>query len=471
MTQETNIFNKEPQPALQQQPAKAPVTNPLPDHAEQDKNPLGGILKKAGIVVAALVVLFILFKLLSGFFAKKPQNVELTYWGLWEDAPLMKTIISDFERENPTIHINYSKQDIKDHYRQKLTTRIQNGSGPDIYRFHNTWLTQMSNFLLPLPVETISKDEFKKNFYPTTIPDLTKNGGIYGIPLEIDTLSLFINNDIFKAAGATPPTDWNQFGDLARSLTVKDTSGKIKTSGAALGAFDNIDHASDILSLLFLQNGVDLGAFNKYPQQEASALTYYSSFATGDGNVWDTSLDPSGLAFTKGNLAMYFGYSWDMLTIKAGNPNLSFSVTDVPHLTGTDQTVASYWAEGVSSKSKHQKEAFLFMKFLAKKDTELKLYTETSKARLFGEPYARSDLSDLLKDNQFVYPFVRQAPKASSSYFASDTHDDGLNDQMNAYLGNAVRSMLGNTSAESADSTLTSGVLQVLNQFSHSTSP
>lgn len=475
MAEETNIFNKQSsgipqnnaapktQPPQQQVPAQQKPA-PYPENLNEE-NPLFGILKKAGIVLISLIILFILIRLVSGIFAKKPEKVDLTYWGLWEDPVLMKSIISDFERENPNITINYSKQDIKDHYRQKLTTRIQNGNGPDIYRFHNSWLPQLSNYLTPLPLDVISKEDFKKNFYPTTITDLTKNGGIFGIPLEMDTLSLFINEDIFKAAGANPPTDWNQFGDLARSLTVKDTSGKIKTSGAALGTFDNINHASDIISLLFVQNGVDLSAFDKYPQQEASALTFYSAFANGDGNVWDNSLDPSLLAFIKGNLAMYFGYSWDVLVIKAANPNLSFQVVEVPHLTGTDQSIASYWAEGISSKTKHQKEAFLFLKFLAKKETETKLFTEASKSRLFGEPYARQDLAGLLKDNQLIYPFVSQAPKAKSTYFSSNTFDDGLNDQMNAYLGNAIRSMSGNTSAESADSTLISGVAQVLSQF------
>src|SRR5207244_1425991 len=105
---------------------------------------------------------------------------------------------------------------------------------------------------------------------------------------------------------------------------------------------------------------------------------------------------------------------------------------------------------GISNKSKHQKEALLFMKFLSQKDTMQKLYSQEAKTRLFGEPYARADLADLLRENTLVYPFVAQGKDAKSSFFISDTNDNGLNSQMNGYLGNAVRSVLGNTSPDSA---------------------
>ncbi len=467
MPQETNIFSSNTQsqvPVKSQASASSPQPPPPPPPPSPGNgNFFPGILKKIGIIILVLVIGFLLFKVFTGFFGKKNEKVTLTYWGLWEDPSSMKAVISDFERENPNITIVYSKEDIRQ-YRQRLLTRIQNGNGPDIFRFHNSWTGTILGSLLPLPQDVIGKDDFRKVFYPTALTDLSRNGGIYGIPLEVDDLSLFINTDIFKAASLNPPTTWDEFNQDARQLTVPDSSGNIQTAGAALGAFDNVTHAPDIISLFFLQNGVNFNAFNKSGSQVNDALTYYTSFATGDSKVWDPTLDPSILAFGKGNLAMYFGYSWDVFQLKQINPNLQFQIVDVPHLPGREMTVASYWAEGISSKTKYKKEAFLFLKYLSKKETEQKMFSEISKTRLFGEPYARTDLADLLKDNQFAYPFVRQAPKAQYSYFVSDTFDDGLNSQMNGYLGNAIRSILGNTSIETANETLTAGVLQVLGQ-------
>src|ERR1035437_1886814 len=104
----------------------------------------------------------------------------------------MNSIIADFEKSNPNIKINYSKQDIKQ-YRETLTTRIGNGTGPDIFYFHNTWLPMFKNSLLPMSQDVITNQDFSKNFYPVAQADLISNGAIYGIPAEIDTLALYVN--------------------------------------------------------------------------------------------------------------------------------------------------------------------------------------------------------------------------------------------------------------------------------------
>lgn len=419
-----------------------------------------GFLLIVGFI--AIIVVMVLPKL-----TKIPLGgqVTLTYWGLWEDSSVMEGIISDFERDNPAIKIEYSKQDQKQ-YRSRLLTRINNDTGPDIFRFHNTWYPMLSNILLPIPESTISKEEFVRSYYPVIQKDLIKNGAIYGIPLEIDTLSLFINNSLSQSAGLSVPATWNDFINNARAMTVKDENGKIKTAGAAMGTYENITHAPDILSLLFLQNAVDFNNIDSSSDRIQGALSFYTSFANDQNNVWDNTLDSSILAFSKGNLGMFFGYSWDYFIIKQFNPNLSFSIVSVPQLPGQNTTLASYWAEGVSVKSKHQKEAFLFMKYLAQKDTAIKLYQSEAKTRAFGEPYARIDLSDTLKSNPNVYTFVFQAPSASSSIFVDSTFDEGLNQEANTYLLNTINEINANNgSVQTAYDTFSKGITQVLQKY------
>lgn len=248
-------------------------------------------------------------------------------------------------------------------------------------------------------------------------------------------------------------------------LTVKDNNDKIQTAGAALGTFDNITHAPDILSLLFLQNGVNLQNMQESSDRLTSALNFYTSFTTDADNVWDDTLDPSILAFAKGNLAMFFGYSWDFFTIKQYDPNLSFQVVAVPQLPNQKVDLASYWGEGVSVKSKHPKEAFLFMKYLAEKNTEEALYAEEAKTRTFGEPYARVDLASALKSNPLLYPFVQNGAFAFSSPFVDSTYDNGLNQALDTYLGNAVNSVIDGGSPETAVSTLIQGTGQVFQKY------
>ncbi len=423
------------------------------------------VLKIGGIILIIILVLAISFRfVLPMFSSKKVENVTLTYWGLWEDNRVMEQVLSEFTRTHPNIKVEYAKQDIKD-YRDRLITRVGNGNGPDIFRYHNTWVTPLSKILTPLSADVISPTEYKKNYYPVIQSDLTRNGAIYGIPLSIDTLTLFVNTEILTSGGQTIPTTWDEFIKVSKALTVKDEQQKIKTSGASIGTFDNITHAPDIASLVMLQNGTNFYDLTNTAKNASDALSFYTSFASDQNNIWDGTLDPSLTAFAKGNVAMYFGYSWDIFTIKSLNPALAFTTNVVPNLPNKHLSVASYWVEGVSSKSKHQKEAMELMKYLAQKETAQKFYTETAKTRLFGEPYARVDLGESLKNNSLVSAVITQAPYAVSSLFASDTYDQAFNGTLNNYLGNAIRSMLNNTSSDTAVQTLNNGVLQVLQQY------
>ncbi len=429
-----------------------------------------GLVKKIIIgVVIFLVLIFIVFLIIPKRQAVK--NVKLAWWGLWEDSRVVQTLIDDFHRKNPNITVEYIKQD-PEQYRSRLITRAKQGSGPDVFRYHNTWVPMFSDVLLPLPADVIKPGEFKKNYYPVMQKDLVQNGAIYGIPLEADTLALFVNTELFKSKGLDVPQNWTDFLKAARALTVK-SDGKIKTAGAALGTFGNITHAPDIISLVFTQQGVDMKKFTDPSEQnkknKSVALEFYTSFTIGDQNVWDSTLDESILAFSRGNLAMYFGYSWDVFKIQALNKNLEFKVYSVPGLEGgRNKTIASYWVEGASSKSRNQKEALLFMQYLAQKETAQRFYSEQAKTRAFGEPYARVDLQASLKDNKLVYPFVSQLNNSSSSLFSSDTHDgdDGLNFLSNNYLGNAINSIVNdNSSIESVVDALNQGVSQVLQKY------
>lgn len=464
----------DPNTPVPQQPA--PVTQDLATGGSKSK--ILSIIVGAFVLILIVVLVFIF--VIPRIFPSKPGKATLTYWGLWEDPAVMNQVIADFNRQYPDIKVNYERQDIKGlgKYIDRLTTRIQNGTGPDIYRYHSSWPPQLKGYLLPFPADVVSALSLDSAYYGAVKNDLKVNGAYYGVPLEIDTLALFVNTDLLKAADvANPPSNWNELIDTAATLTVPDETGKIKTAGVALGTYDNIYHASDIISLLFVQNGADLYNLAGPAKQNAvEALgNYYTFFAKGDqngtGKTWDGSMENSKLAFADGKLAMYFGYSWDIFEIKARNPNLNFKVVPVPHIPSDtnesfrSKTMASYWVEGVSPKTKYAKEAFTFLSFLGKKETLEKLYALESKTRLFGELYPRRDMKSLLAGNPMLIPFLEQADNAASTPFSSDTYDDAMNAALNTYLGNAVNSILNGTSPESAIDTLGAGETQVLSKY------
>ena len=392
---------------------------------------------------------------------QKPKEVTLTYWGLWESETVMKGVLDEWEKKNPNIKVNYIQQSPKE-YRERLQSALARNQGPDIFRYHISWMPMLKNEVAPIPSDVMTTADFESTYYPVIKENLRLGTSYVGLPLGMDTLALFYNEDIFQAAGKTPPTSWDQLRQTAIELTTHDESGRIQTAGVALGTTSNVEHWSDILGLMMLQNGVDLA--NPTSQLAQDALIYYTIFNKTD-NVWNETLPSSTIAFATGKVAMYFGYSWDIFELKNINPNLKFKVVEIPQLPDTEVNWASFWVEGVSKRSQASKESWEFLKFLSSKETLQKLYQTQSQTRLFGELYPRMDMAGLLSTNNLVIPFITQASQAKTWYLCSRTHDNGINDRMIKYFEDAVNGINSGNSSDDVLSITAQGVSQLLSQY------
>jgi len=430
------------------------------------------IIKKIIVILLIIVVAVSLASLLGFTKVKlpflKPKAVTLTYWGLWEEENVIKPLIDDYQKNHPNVTINYIKQS-KIQYRERLQNVIDKGEGPDLFRFHNTWLPMFKNSLSPLPKSVMTVQEFQNTFYPVAYDNLFSNGNIYGLPLEVDTLALFYNEDLFQKGGATVPTTWNELRAVANSLTVKDADGRIKISGIALGTAGNIEHFSDILGLMFMQNGTDLRKISSTFSKDGhnlgeDTLKYYTNFTLLD-HVWDETMDNSIVAFAGGKVAMIIAPSWEIFEIKNLNSTLPFKIVPVPQIPEKNLNWATYWVEGVSAKSKNQEAAWDFLNYLVTKENLIKMYTLCANSRLFGEPYSRLDLAATLKSDVLVSPFITQTSNAASWYLASRTYDNGINDQNIKYLEDAVNNVIRGGDVLKSLQTVEQGFSQVLDRY------
>ncbi|MCL4365960.1 extracellular solute-binding protein [Patescibacteria group bacterium] len=301
-------------------------------------------MKKIIIIALSLSIVlgFIVWKFgpsISLFNKPKEQGpITLTYWGLWEDDSLIKPLIAEYQKQHPNISINYERKSSVN-YRTRVQTQIREGVGPDVFMIHNTWLPMFQSDLAAAPSEVFSLADYKTMFYPVASDSFIKGNSIYGAPMEIDGLALFYNEEMLNAVGGKPPKNWQEFIDLAIKMKVQDASG-IQTAGAAMGTAGNVDHWSDILGLLLLQQpGVDLS--NLATPQVAEVLKFYTGFVTDPRKKsWDVNLPKSTDMFASGRLGFYFAPSWRAHELRVANPNLKFKVAPVPQL--SSKTVA--WA-------------------------------------------------------------------------------------------------------------------------------
>lgn len=441
-------------------PPQSPSSDNLQPVYEENKSKYFIII---GAVAVFLLLFFILFTVLFG--GKKTKTITLSYWGLWEDSQIFAPLINQYQMKNPQIKINYEKMSPQD-YREKLLARSKNGQGPDIFRFHNTWLPTIKDLASPLPTKIMTNEEFDKTFYKIHQKDLKIGNFYYGLPLEIDGLVLLYNDDLFKKIGiTTAPSNWDEMTEVVNKFSSAiDKSGHPITPAIAMGTSSNVDHFSDIFGLLLVQNGGDIRKLDK--PEAAGALESFRKFAEAPNKIWSEDLPPSMTAFAQEKVAMVIAPSWQIINVKNTNPDLKLKVTTIPSVPGsTPVSIASYWVEGVSKYSTKQLEAWKFLRFLIEKENQTKLYELEGKVRLFGEPYSRVDLAPLLVNNEYIGPAVKQAANYVSVPVISRTYDNGINDEIITYLTNAVNQTIQGVSYSEALLTAKKGIDQVFLKY------
>lgn len=457
--------NSSNEPVVEEAPEEITTVEELPSSDEpaiykENTNPPFLFI---GVGLAIFIFLLLIFSsLFSGKKIKKPVN--LIYWGLWEEKEIFQPLIDEYQKKNPNVKIIYQKMS-PDSYREKLIVRSKNNQGPDIFRYHNTWLPEIKEVLSPLPSSVMTNSEFETTFYEIYQKDLKVGRYYYGIPLYIDSLVMIYNRGLFKKAGILKePATWDDILDIVPRLTVKDQQGNLVTAGIAIGTASNIEHFSDIFALFLVQNGGDLKNINS--QEAVSALEAYRKFAEIPNQFWNEDMPNSINAFIQEKVAIIFVPSWQILNIKLMNPELDFKVVTVPIIPGGKTiSVANYWVEGVSRFSKNQIEAWKFLKFLSEKENLTKFYEIQSRTRLFGNAYSRKDLANLLIQNEYLGPVVKQAENLVSIPLISRTSDNGLNDSLIKYLENAINSTIQGVSYQEALKTMSQGVEQIFNQY------
>lgn len=467
-----------PLPNVAEKPTATPVqATKEPMMASIRKNPM----KFLPFALAALVVVGVVGFLISRFLGGGSQSATnstsnntannrqtvpttqttLTYWGLWEPNEVLEQVLKDFEQQNPGVKVQYVKQSHLD-YRERLQTAIASQNGPDVFRYHASWVPMLKAELATMPSSIMSASEYQQTFYPIAFQQLQSNGQIVGIPLMYDGLALYYNKTHLQAANAQPPETWAELKTLASQLTIRSSEG-VERGGLAIGNASNVEHFADIIGLLMLQNGADPSK----PTSKAGveALTFYTNFYTKD-KVWDENLPTSTVAFARGEASMMFAPSWRALEVKATNPQLEFGIVPVPKLGDEKITWGSYWAEGVNGKSKSKDAGWKLLKYLSSKDVQQKLYSSQSEVRAFGEPYSRVDLASSLSSDQYVGAYLQDAPNAKSWYLNTYTHDNGINDLIIKYYQDAVNAVIAGTKeAEAAMTTVEQGTQQVLRQY------
>jgi multiple sugar transport system substrate-binding protein len=133
---------------------------------------------------------------------------EISYW-LWDtnQLPAYKACAAEFQKQNPDITVKITQTAWSDYW-TGISTGFVSGSAPDVFtdhlaRYPEFALNEQLVDLAPL----IKQDKVDTGIYVGELFKLwSKEGKQYGLPKDWDTIAIFYNKDMMKAAGVDPAT-------------------------------------------------------------------------------------------------------------------------------------------------------------------------------------------------------------------------------------------------------------------------
>lgn len=365
------------------------------------------------------------------------EQITLIWWNVFESQDNVQPLIDAFQEQHSNVVIQYKQQGIEggvSAYRNLLDnalTDTETINDPDIYTIENTWVGKYEQYITPAPSDIVSTSDLG-DFYPIVQSDFAANS-VLGLPMYVDTLAVIYNKDKLIGDGySTPGNEWSEFQQQALNLTKRDGGGDIVSAGLAAASGENVQFNFDILSLLMLQNGVDLNSstvlsgFSTNPEVQDS-FDFYSMFSGRSGS-WDEKQKLDVAAFLEGRLAMFIAPSWRLNDILIYNDQynlgLDIGVAPLPQLSGTDTMHwGTYWGQTVAKGSPNPRMAWEFVKFISQPE-QLKLLDQTVKnnGRQVGIFYPRLSMASEISSDPNLRVYVQAIPFAKS-WFMYDGYE------------------------------------------------
>ncbi len=286
----------------------------------------------------------------------------VTLWGTFDANAVKEVLRTAAEQDTRLAQVTYIQKDPAT-YEQYLANALASGNGPDLFIMPGDETIYDQAKTYPISYSSIPQSQFESTFVGAGNVYLTSNG-VVALPLLVDPLVLYWNQSMFATAGiAQQPLYWNQIPVMAQTLTKRDNAGTLQQEAIALGTYQNISGAKDIVSMLTEQAGGQIVSVNGAGQYEPAlaqgggasqaalgALSFYTEFANPSQSdySWNDAQPDAVQAFAGGNLAMYVGYASEDPQIVAANPNLDFLASPIPQINSTSKAVDAGHIYGVA---------------------------------------------------------------------------------------------------------------------------
>jgi len=343
-------------------------------------------MKKKLSIMLSLLVSMSFFTACGSTSSKTVSNggeVKITAWqpdpGPGKELDAYKAAVKGFNdshKGKTQVDVKFIPRGNSYEYENKISAAATSQTEPDLIKMDGPNVTNYADAGIVIPLDDYFTAKEKDSFVPSIIDQGTYNGKLYALAETESDVVLFYNKKMLDAAGIKPPTKlvdawtWDDLYSAAKKLTTKDVYGLNLTWDAGEGQIY-------AFAPFIWSNGGDLiskdgkkcdGYINS--NQSIEAFTYLQKFA----NDKLINLQAVPNEFENGKAAMLLMGTWEIQTLKKF-PNLDYGITYYPSSPKTKKVVSPSgdWCWGVTSDSKHPKEAAEFIKYMTSTDVSYDL--------------------------------------------------------------------------------------------------
>lgn len=331
---------------------------------------------------------------------KTDSKSTITVWHWMTDRePAFQELVKKYEA-NTGIKVNLELYAPSDAYTQKVRAAAQGGTLPDMFGILGEKRDFASfikaGYILDLtPSMEESGMEWKNRFFAKALAvDEFAEGnsygikpGIYGVPIDIMTIQMVYNKDLFKGLGLdpnNPPQTFQEFLEIGKKIKAAKMQGLV----SGWGEVWMIDCLANNYAFNIMGKDKVLATIRgEVPYTDPDWVKVITLFKKmQDSGVLATGLvtminKTAEQLFANGKAVFAFNGSWCVNVYKGMNPDLDYGVMLPPK--ASENYPMSVWGGAgssfmVNANSKNKEEVVKFLKWLTDKDQQAYLAEATN---------------------------------------------------------------------------------------------
>lgn len=364
-----------------------------------------------------------------------------------EIAEQLEQMIQEYEELNPGVKIELETVGGGADYGAALKAKFNSGDKPDI--FNNGGFTDLDLWLEHL--EDLSDQPWVENLVDVAKEPMTKDGKLYGQPLNLEGYGYIYNKDLFEQAGISElPKTLEELEAAAKKLQDAGITPFVNGYGEwwVLGNhFVNIPFAQQDDPNAFIQ-GLNEGSQsivgNEVFQQWVDLFDLTLEY--GNRNPLQTDYNTQVTEFATGQAAMTQQGNWTQVAISETNPDINIGFLPMPINNNAETMdklpvgVPNNWV--VHKNSEVKEEAKAFLNWMVSSDVGQRYITEEFKfIPAFTNIEADEEvLGQLAAD---IIRYSQEDKTLSWNWFkfpGGEAASNKFGEAMQAYVGNQISS-------------------------------